>query len=484
MLATLIRKELQNTLLSPRFPVVFGLASVLIILSFVTGLNEYRTAVQQYDTATRLAAQELREKSSWMGLATRVYRKPDPMQIFVAGVQNDIGRWSSIGAREPVKLRHSVYEDDPIFAMFRFLDVPFIVQVVLSLLAILFTYDAVNGEKESGTLSLVLSNAVPRTTFILAKCAGSWSGMMIPLTVPFAIGLLIVMIDQPPLTADHWQALGLLIAGAVLYGTVFVMLGILSSTLTRRSSASFLLCLTVWMFSVLIIPRLGVLIAGRINPVTPVELLEARQAQYARDRWKTFEQGLSDRWTQRMASVSTLSEPEREAYRQANRAGWMAEEDELRQQMEQEIGEHAHKLQADQRNQRIEQERTAFGLARISPAAAFQHAAITLARAGIDLKDRYEDEIDAYRTRFAGVVRRKRSEAGGPGGVEITMSSEGGFTMKMAREQGTIDTGAIPVFEAPDHTPEFPMVDFGVLTGLSLLAFAASIWRFQRYDVR
>ena len=84
------------------------------------------------------------------------------MQIFASGVNNDIGRLSNISTWTEVKLRQSTYSDDSLFALFRFIDFTFIVQVVLSLFAILFTYDTINGERESGTLKLAFSNAVPR----------------------------------------------------------------------------------------------------------------------------------------------------------------------------------------------------------------------------------------------------------------------------------------------------------------------------------
>jgi hypothetical protein len=51
-------------------------------------------------------------------------------------------------------------------------DLMFIVKIVLSLFAILFTYDTIVGEKEKGTLKLALSNDVPRDRLILGKAIG------------------------------------------------------------------------------------------------------------------------------------------------------------------------------------------------------------------------------------------------------------------------------------------------------------------------
>jgi ABC-type transport system involved in multi-copper enzyme maturation permease subunit len=172
MLRTLILKELRGILSSPKFAATFAVCSVLMLLSVFIGIREYRTASGQYDEALQLAAQNLRAQPSWMGLTTTAYRAPDPMQIFIPGVNNDVGRLSAINGFADVKLRNSAYADDPIFALFRSIDFSFIVSAVLSLFAILFTYDAINGEREAGTLQLTFSNPVPRSTYILAKLAG------------------------------------------------------------------------------------------------------------------------------------------------------------------------------------------------------------------------------------------------------------------------------------------------------------------------
>ena len=71
---------------------------------------------------------------------------------------------------------HRVYSDDPILAVFRFLDLTFIIQVVLSLFAIVLTYDSISGEREQGTLRLTFANAVPRGVYLVAKLIGTWLG--------------------------------------------------------------------------------------------------------------------------------------------------------------------------------------------------------------------------------------------------------------------------------------------------------------------
>lgn len=240
MFKIMVMKELKSIILSPKFTATFAVCSLLILLSTYLGIREYQSAAKQFAAANELVQQEMREARQWMMVNNRIYREPNPLQIFASGVQNDVGRLSAISAWEPIKLVHSAYSDDPIFAVFRFIDVAFIVQVVLTLLAILFTFDAINGERETGTLQLAFSNAVPRVQFVAAKLVGAWLGLVVPLTIPFALSMVLLIVFSIPMTLTHWMQLGGFLAISLLFVTFFVAYGTLISTLTRRSNVSFL----------------------------------------------------------------------------------------------------------------------------------------------------------------------------------------------------------------------------------------------------
>lgn len=488
MLSTLILKELKSILASPKFAATFGVCALLILLSVYVGIQEYRTAVRQYDAALQLTDQTLRTQASWMGLATSAYRKPDPAQILITGVNNDIGRLSDISQFNPVKLTHSAYADDPIFALFRSIDVSFIVTVVLSLFAILFTYDAVNGEREGGTLQLTFANPVPRATYILAKLAGSWLGLVIPLLVPILLGALVIMLQGIPFTPDHWARIGLFVGISLLYFTFFIALGVFVSCLTRRSAVSFLVALVVWVTAVLIVPRLGVMAAGQMNPVPSVAEVEAQRDAFSKDRWESHMQELQGRWREREDATKGLSKEERDAYREDKLGIWMEEDDAMRKQVQKDIDGFSVRLSEDTRNRTAEQERLAFMLTRLSPASAYQLAAMNLAGTDIALKSRYEDAMREYRTRFTQYVEKKQKESGTQGGFRITVDSDKGFSFSAPRDRGTLDLSDLPVFAVPVRTFDAAaapvVVDAGLLALYSLLAFAGAFLAFLRYDIR
>ncbi len=487
MLGTLIVKELKAIIVSPKFVATFLICAVLMLLSVFIGIQEYRNAVRQYETATQLVEEGAREATGWHNIPYRAYRQPDPMQIFVSGLGYDVGRFSSINTREIVKLRSSAYSDDPIFAVFRFIDFAFIVQVVLSLLAILFTYDAINGEREEGTLKLVFANPVPRARYLLAKCIGGWLGLVVPIMIPLLLCLLLVIAFNVPLTTEHWFKLLMLMAVSVLYFTFFVAFGVLISALTRRPSVSFLLALVGWIVFILIIPRAGVIISGQLLSVPSVAEIEGQSEGFAKDRWQAFYEEQEKRWQERNAHRAN-SDGNSQAVSDEQLWKYMEEDDAARKAVQQEIESYQTKLNIDLQNRHTTQERLAFTLSRFSPASAYLLAAMNLAGTGVELKSRYEESLRNFRDQFVEFIEAKQAEGGPSGAFTISIDTQSGLKIGTPRDQGALDVSQLPRFTPPQYplmgAAAATVVDFGLLALYSILAFGAAFVAFSRYDVR
>ena len=480
MFSVLFEKELRSIILSPKFVATFGVCSLLIILSVFVGIQEYNNEVDQYETAIRLSEQQMMGESSWWGITNNVFRKPSVMQVFVSGVNNDIGRSAQISTWVEPKLENSNYSDDTLFAVFRFVDLTFIFQVVLSLFAILFTYNAINGERESGTLKLALSNAVPRAQYVFAKFAGSWVGLSIPLLIPLLIGLLMVVVFGVPMEGDDWARVLTLIGSSILYFTFFIAFGLLVSALTKRSAVSFLILLVAWVCLVLIVPRAATMTAGQIAPVTSVAEIESQKDRQRTDRWRAFGMERQKMWEERRTAMEGMTEDERNQYMQANRQAWDEAEAASREITQEEISEFSRKLDEELRNEKVAQEKLAFTLSRFSPASAYKLTAMNLADTGTSLKNEYEDAMKDYRATFTRFVDEKREEdrranrgRRGPGSND---------------DDDPLDLSELPRFEAPEQSysqsVQPTIIDLGILSVFSVLAFAGAFMAFIRYDVR
>lgn len=477
MFGVLVNKELKAILLSPRFVGTFLVGAVLILLSVYIGIQEYGAAVDHARTSQQLSDQRLREATSWTAASTRAYRTPDPMMVFVSGLAFDIGRWSEVTTRTGVRLRHSLYSDEPIYAVFRFVDFTLIVTVVMSLFALLFTYDGVSGERENGTLKLVFSHPVQRAKYILAKGTGAWLGLMAALSIPTVLAILLVVVFDVPFAAVDWLRLLLLLGLSGLFCGCFVMIGLLISSLTRNSSVSFLSGLMIWVVLTLIIPRLGVMGAGQMTSVPTIAELQGQREAFAHDRWDKFTQEGISRWT---ASADSLGEEALMARIQ--------EEDSLRRQVEKEISDYESQIYADLRRKSERRERLALSLARLSPVSAFQLGAMSVAGTDLTMKSRFEDVMDSYRAQFTSYVDQQQSANPGSGGIRIEFNSETGMKIDNPRDAGALDVSGIPQYSAPQYSLASAggslAIDFAVLSLVLLGCLFGSVTAFNRYDVR
>ncbi|HEY5565299.1 MAG TPA: ABC transporter permease subunit, partial [Rhodothermia bacterium] len=154
MLRLIIDKELREIIGSTKFAVTFGVMSLLILLAFYVGARNFQVSTLDYEAAVAENLKQMEGLTDWARIDNRIFLKPEPLTALVSGISNDIGRTVEIQTQWEPRSEDSRFNEDPIYAVFRFIDLEFIFSIVLSLFAILFAYDAVNGEKERGTLRL------------------------------------------------------------------------------------------------------------------------------------------------------------------------------------------------------------------------------------------------------------------------------------------------------------------------------------------
>jgi ABC-type transport system involved in multi-copper enzyme maturation permease subunit len=484
----LVKKELLAIIKSPKFVAAFGTISFLILLSVSIGIYDYKLKVEQYNTAEQLTKEQVSQSTSWHSVSSKIYRKPNPMLIFTSGVNNDIGRFSYVDSQNEVKLQNSSYSDNPLFAIFRFLDFTFIVTVVFSLFAILFTYNSINGEKEGGTLKLVFANSISRIQYIGAKFFGMWAALVLPALIPILISFLLIINYDVEMGYSGWEQLSMLVLVSVIYFSFFICFGILVSALTKYSPVSFLSLLVCWIVFVFIIPRVGVMAAGQMVQIASQAQIDSQLDAYSKDAWNAHSMAIGKRWEKRNTLMEGMNEAEREQFRDENGWGWMMEDDKERKAVQKQIAEHAKKLNEEYRNSKIQLKELALTLSRISPASSYQLAAMNLAATDIGSKNRYETSIDEYRNEFLSYVEKKQEESGGMGGLMISIDSEKGIDIKDGRKESSLDTSELPKYSEPEITIRQIMTavvpDIGLLALFTLAALAYSFIAFLRYDLR
>lgn len=474
MFGLIVQKELREILTSPRFAATFGVVSLLILLAFFLGARSFNAEQERYEAAVQEQLRQLEGQTDWLSVVPTVNMPPQPLAALVNGIANDVGRSARVLAMGLLRATGSRYNEEPALAVFRFLDLEFIFLVVLSLFAILFAFDLISGEKERGTLRLAMSNAVPRDTFVLGKLTGALVALTLPLLIPLLLGSLLFVAMGVPMSGEDWLRLALIIVAGLLYVGAFLGISVLVSALTEKSSTSFLVVLVVWIIAVLVVPRGAVLLSARSVDVPTVDSVLSQQRRLRAQLMVEDQKAMQKFFAEQMdfseggdaqASIGRFNE-------------FMAQQAEDRKAK---LDELTARLEEERRNRQSAQQRVAFTLARLSPAAAYSLASMSLAGTALDLPRHFLDQVSAYQEGWGRFQKERTGSAGS--GFRIIIATD-----EEREEPKAIDPRELPAFNYQPLSAATVFrqaaLDLGLLALFNILFFTGAFVAFLRYDVR
>ena len=472
MLGHLIRKEILDQILSQRFLILSAIGTLVIWLSLFSGYTYYQESREDYRRAQQATEERIRQimvADDWREAMSRrptVNKPPVTLSIFVRGLEPILGR--TLSARQ-AKL--SPAEAEPILGMFPALDLGLVVQAVLSLFALLLTYDAICGEKEQGTLRLTMSNAIPRDRLLLAKFTGVLIPALAAFGLPVVAGLAIILLaPQIQISAQEWMRLGIILCTFGIYLAAFTCAGLFSSCLTHRSAPSFIILLTFWTATVIVLPRLSLIVADRFRPAPSVHQYQTERAAISAEAY-AWRSDLTKAW------FEARSAPGEEWWRTPEgREARQILMTRLRQEADERMRPQYDRLDEAFRNRYASRQNLAVALARTSPAFALNNAVTLLAGTGVDRHQEFLETFTRYNERFFKwqyqTKDNDRLKQGYPekyGPYKWDVSDMPRFVYRETWPQEQVQTAAI---------------DIGVIVLWGLLFFLGAYIALLRYDLR
>jgi ABC-type transport system involved in multi-copper enzyme maturation permease subunit len=188
----------------------------------------------------------------------------------------------------------STYSPNPFVELLPTFDFVLFVGLMMSLLALVFSYDAISGELERGTLKLMLSGQLPRSTLLLAKWIGGLAVVTVPFLISFLISLLIVILyPGVQMTPGDWIAVLLAFFISLVYIAAIFSLGLFISCITSRAATSIALLLLFWVGLCWIIPNYGRWVVTQIIRLPTVSAIEREKSTARREAeewgWKAYQ---------------------------------------------------------------------------------------------------------------------------------------------------------------------------------------------------
>ncbi len=412
VILSIAKKELTESLLSARFLISSVVAMLLVVTTILVLTNSFGEQYRDYQNRVRqqdgfIDSYGHFNRRGWM---SRQMRQPSYFQVLVLGIDREA--------------RQENFVSNPLAALLSRLDFVTIVTIIFSLMAILFSYDAISGEREAGTLRLLLAGGAPRRSILLGKFLGGLASVLIPFSIGVLVGYLSIAVNPAvQLTGRDFAVFGGLLVASWLYIALFFALGLLFSASSRTSGESVLKSLFVWVILVLVIPNISPFLAAELYPIPSAAKIEqekffieeTERDQILRERWKEMQETKY----QDLNSLIALPKPEiaarieKDPALRARYEEYSREYEEVIRQVNRQQREKADRISETFEERSKHQESLARILTSFSPYANFVFVATDLTETGIEAENywgRLTGEYDRVMGRYAETRYLKEKE--------------------------------------------------------------------------
>ncbi|NCC49790.1 MAG: hypothetical protein EOM20_01110 [Spartobacteria bacterium] len=455
MFIALLKKEILGNLYNQRYVITLVLLTLLIGISAWTLERAQETYLEQYAEAlegNKAEAEAAGKVWQFMSVGATTEKEPGDLSILGRGLEGEMTRALSYSGWNEVEVG-TVKTFTPLFRMYAVPDFIYIINIIGSLLALLFVYDAVCGEKENGTLRLKLTYPLPRDYILLAKWAAGVLSLCLPLGLAcLGLGVYLFFLPGFEVTLDHAIRFALVFLVSVLYLSAFFTLGLLVSCLTHRATTALMICLFLWILLVLTIPNLMPMVARALKPIPSEGKIAIEKQHKARE---------VEEW----AGNTIRAE--------------IHDMDEYHETVARLVAKALEGINQFRRNRVQEQMSLAMNLSRVSPAACYQFAASDLLKTGIGSFSRFQRYVAWYRQLFNQakdhIIRRARDRAAGAGWW-------GG--QDMASEDFALIPAFKPLGVSFADSLSGALFDIGIIITYNIILFLAAYTAFLRYDAK
>ena len=486
MIWHIAKKEIYQNLTTLQFVLMLILLPILMIanaLIYGFGDEGYTAEIRDYNRKVTQGLSHIEEYAA-KGLGelamtgpSEIPKRPTQLKFCADGADAFIPRSITIAAREGGgRSGHdgSVFEDYSWRDLWSLEYLPsnhggdattlikidwVFIGVFMSFFVILFTFDAIAGERARGTLSLMMSNPISRGQVLLAKYLGTFFTLIIPLLIGVLINLLIIYLSgRIPFDSGSWLRILGMIGLLALHISIFIFLGLFFSSRVSNAITSLVWLLLTWVCLAFIFPSLLGLFVGTLDPIPSIEKISAEK----RSQLANIEDEFQPR---ELLEVTKLSEAPSVDNPSATRQ-WATY---FKRRFETKT--HITDARVDQQLRQVQLARE---LTQISPTVCFQYAMEGLANTGIVSYMNFVKQVRRYRATFIDFI--KTEDRSDPDSLHI-------YPVREGLSQKPVDPNTVPRFE---ERISYQSVIFPValLTLFNIMLFTAAQLSFLKCDLK
>jgi ABC-type transport system involved in multi-copper enzyme maturation permease subunit len=433
-----------------------GVGALLYGRHYIDSLSEHSKAVSIQDEKSRDLSYRLSELAEE---DFNAFRRPRKLQFVVDGeddMRPNMITYSTAHVGNPEVSSTLSYQ----MRRFERLDWAFAIGVLASFLAVVMSFNSLSGEKEEGTLKLLLVNSASRTSVITAKYLALAVSSFFPVVVGAVLSMSVMsIVTASVFTMDEVLRLFIILCLGFLLLLVFVSLGLLVSAITHQSTRSLVLLLLIWIVSVIIIPSLSRLIAQNVRAVVPASEVDRRIGELLGEALEEY-------------SGRDISHAPREALP-------VDESEFLWDEMMDKVENRMQEILDGNLRRKMNQVRSMELMASVSPVSLFRKGAGDIIGTGLTEDEFFYQDVRNQREGFLEFLRAK--DAQDPESPHI-------LYRKWYMSYKPVDPGTIPRYNGKEVSVDLSLRK-GVTRAVCLAALAAILFvfalaAFQKMDAR
>jgi ABC-type transport system involved in multi-copper enzyme maturation permease subunit len=289
MIKTIILHEIRQHIFSLRLQLIFFIIFILFILGSVAYIFQFKSSIKDYETYSGKAREELlngRNRGlistgdrniTTIAVENQNYILPPLKNGFIDDSKSQyIPNTIQFNAFNVFGYSVSRRSGNQYLTLSQELNWYFIVSLILSFAILLLSFDSVSGEKQSQTLSLILSNNVPRSLLLLGKYLSIIISSFL-MVFPGILVALIILILSRTIRFDSTLLLEvcIFVSVQVIFMACIAALGLFCSVISRTANISLLLCLSLWLLFLIFSPNLAVFSTENLFRIKNSETIEA-----------------------------------------------------------------------------------------------------------------------------------------------------------------------------------------------------------------
>ena len=396
----ILKRELFDHINSLRFALTTFIMIVLMVTNAIVHLQKYADQIQEYSKNVTASTNNLKARKRLYTLVQKgpgeLYKRPsvrafiaDGGDAFLPRLVTDDDSWtvSDVNSIATLGYPETKQKSKNLRPPGVPLDWVFIITYLFSFISILFSFDALSGERERGTLRLCLANPISRPLIVISKFLGIFTALVLPFTFAFLLNITIlststlIQFD----TAD-WACLALVFLIVCCYACIFIAVGLMVSA-RLGSRMSLVVLLLIWVVVVVFMPlTLGTLAVKWSTPIQTVHQFRTAKREFV----NSINAENSRKWIQIRRPIDPKTDPKHEILPILRfKREWVNFDRNARENLNRGY------LMAQ-----IKQVQQARFVCRLSPAATVQYALESMAATGLNRHIQFVENVQLYTKQF------------------------------------------------------------------------------------